>query len=441
MKPTTPLLPIVALTALLLGAPAHAADTPADPALPDAALVARVLLQSPMVQAADARIRVATARERELTAGPHEWTVELSGQRRRANPSGAPSERFNEWGAAIDRTQRLPGKAALDAQLGAGGVDLAQVARGDALHQAARDLLGAWFEWLRGVAAVDQWTAQIASLEAQAQAVARRQALGDAARLDAVQAQAAVAQARAELSSAVARRDAAAELLRRRYPALPLATPAQIGEPPALDSDAQAWIDAMLEHNHELRLARGHSRQARLGARRAGRERTPDPTLGLFVSSERGGEEKVIGARLSIPLPGGGRRARADAAVAEADMAAREEAAALQRATADAATAVHGAATARQAWLASRQASEQLGQAAELTARAYRLGEGSFDALLLAQRRAREAALATRLLQLDALERHDRVLLDAHRLWALDGADDAPADASGMPHPDTQGAL
>jgi len=55
-----------------------------------------------------------------------------------------------------------------------------------------------------------------------------------------------------------------------------------------------------------------------------------------------------------------------------------------------------------------------------MTARAYQLGEGSQNDLLAARRLANEAQLSARLLQLDALELHYRLRLDAHQLWDLD---------------------
>ncbi|HXE40250.1 MAG TPA: hypothetical protein VN639_17445, partial [Azonexus sp.] len=78
------------------------------------------------------------------------------------------------------------------------------------------------------------------------------------------------------------------------------------------------------------------------------------------------------------------------------------------------------ASAARATWLSGRSAAERLGQAAEMTARAYQLGEGSQNELLAARRLANEAQLSARLLQLDALEQHYRLRLDAHRLWDLD---------------------
>ena len=162
----------------------------------------------------------------------------------------------------------------------------------------------------------------------------------------------------------------------------------------------------------------------------------PDPTVGLHVSRERAGEDQIFGAYISVPLPGGARRASSDAALAQADVAGRREAFTTQKITAESAMLYQSATAAFSTWQASRSAAERLGQAADMTARAYQLGEGSLNDLLASRRLANEAPLsalrrypnakpleaklAARLSQLDALELRYRLLLDAHRLWVMD---------------------
>ena len=397
-----------------------AAAEEATPALPPADAVVRVLLANPSVQAANSQLRAEEANRDRLEAGPHEWSVRLGGQQRRVTPSSSANERFNEWNAALERPLRLPNKANTDSALGESGIALAETARGDALHEAGRSLLKTWFVWLKENAATRQWAAQVASLEQQATAVKRRQTLGDAPRIESVQAEAALAQARAQHAQAEVRARSAGEDLRRRYPGLPLAEPTNEGEPQALTGTADEWIAAMLEHNHELALARREGERSRLVATRSRQDRLPDPSIGLQFSRERGGEENVVGAYVSIPLPGGARRAGADAAQAQADAADRRAAAVEQRIAAEAAAQFHAAQAGYATWQAAQAAADQLGQAADMTARAYKLGEGSLNDLLMARRQANEAALAARLSKLDALEARYRLLLDAHRLWDFD---------------------
>lgn len=390
------------------------------PNLPPAEIVARVLTANPTVQAAGSQVRAEEANRTRLEAGHYEWSLRLGGQQRKVTPATGLNERYNEWNAAIERPLRLPGKGSLDTQLGAAGVALAEVAHGDALHETSRSLLKAWFVWLRDSATTTQWGDQVALLEKHTQAVQRRQQLGDAARLESIQSEAALAQARAQLAQARVRQQTAAEDLRRRFPDLPLAEPKETAEPTPVSGSAGDWIAAMLEHNHELGVARGETLRAGILAGRAGSDRLPDPTVGVQVMRERGGEEQILGAYISIPLPGGARRATADAALAQADAYASREAAVAQKVSAEAANTYYTASAALATWQAGREAAARLVQAADLTARAYQLGEGSLNDLLTARRLANEAQLASRLMQLDALELRYRLLLDAHQLWAFD---------------------
>lgn len=400
------------------------------PNLPPAELVTKVLGASPGVRAATGQVHVEEAHRRRLEAGGYEWNLRLGGQQRRTYPAGAPNERFGEWNAALERPLRLPGKAALDAELGAAGVSVAQIVLDDALHEAQRSLLRTWFTWLKEDSTASQWAEQVSLLAQQAAAVRRRQQLGDAARLEAVQADAASAQAEASLAQARVREQVAAEDLRRRFPGLPLTAPQRIAEPEPIPGSAGEWVEAIVAQSHELGRARREAQRAQLGATRVDRERMPDPTFGVLASRERGGEEQVIGAYISIALPGAGRRATADAARAEADVAYQREAAALQQITAEAATLFRSASAARAAWQAGEAAAAGLARAADMASRAYQLGEGSLDNLLTARRLANEARLSARLMSLDALELRYRLLLDAHRLWDSDD-DTAAGNRSG----------
>ena len=390
------------------------------PNLPPDAVVARVLRASPTVQAAAGQVRVEDANRRRLEAGPYEWNLRLGAHQRKVYPASGSDERFNEWNAALETPVRLPGKSAVDAELGELGVAIATTGQGDALHEASRALLRSWFVWLRESATARQWQDQYALLERQAQSVGRRQQLGDAARLETVQAEAALAQAAAQLAQARARQQVAGEDLRRRFPGLPLDEPTSIAEPPALTGSESEWLERILEHSHELGVARSVTRRAQVAAGRAGSERLPDPTLGVQLARERSGEEHILGGYISIPLPGDARRATASAALADADVANSREAAVTQKVTAEAAALFHSASAAHASWLASRDAGQRLQRAAEMTARAYQLGEGSLGELLAARRLANEAQLAARLSQLDALELRYRLLLDSHQLWDLD---------------------
>ena len=405
---------------LLAGMSGTALAAEPTPNLPPAEIVARVLRANPAVQAAGSQLQAEQANRSRLEAGPYEWSVRLGAQQRKSSPNSGTNERFSEWNAALERPLRLPGKASLDAELGAAGVALAETAQGDALHESSRSLLKSWFVWLRESATASQWAEQLALLEKQSKSVKRRQQLGDAARLEAIQSEAAQAQAEAQLAQAKVRERSAAEDLRRRFPGLPITAPSAIAEPTAITGSEQEWLAAIIEQSHELGVARGETQRAQALAGRASRDRTPDPTLGVHLSSERGGEDQILGAYISIPFSGGARRSASDAAFAQANAATYREAGALQKITAESAALYQSATAALATWQASRNAADSLTRAAEMTARAYQLGEGSLNDLLAARRLANEGQLTSRLLQLEALELRYRLLLDAHRLWDFD---------------------
>ena len=390
------------------------------PNLPPREAVIQVLRAQPSVQAAGGQIQVEEANRRRLEAGNHEWSLRLGGQQRKATPNGSPNERFTEWNAAVERPLRLPGKAALDSEIGSLGVNLAETAQGDTLHESSRNLLKSWFIWLRESATAAQWREQSALLEQQSKALKRRLQLGDTSRLEQIQAEAAQAQAEAQLAQARVRQRSAHEDLRRRFPGLPLQEQESVAAPEAVKGTAEEWINAILEHNHELALARGEAQRAQSLAGRSSRERLPDPTVGVQFSRERGGEENVMGAYISIPLPGSARFAASDASRAQVGVASSREAAVRQRIEAEAAQLYSTAVAAVDSWQSSRIAAEHLTRAAEMTTRSYQLGEGTLSDLLAGRRLANEARLAARLMQLEALELRYRLLLDAHRLWDFD---------------------
>lgn len=407
------------LIAALLAWPAAtwAADAQ-PPELPPLDLVQRAVSQAPAVQAARSLLRAGEAERVRFEAGPHEWAVRAGSQQRRVRV--APEERFTEWDVGLERPLRLPAKTAIDYELGANSARQAEVGYGDALHETSRDLLAAWFEWLRARATAAQWTAQQALLHRQAQSVGRRVELGDAPQLEALLAEGAAQQAEAQRAQAQARVEQAAAELRLRFPALALPESLTLSAPQRVEGELAYWREEILQHSHELLVARGESRRARLGASRADAERTPDPTIAVRFASERGGDERIIGLSVLLPLPGQARRAQADFAAAQSEATTYREAGVLTKIEREASTSYVAAQANYETWQRAEAAAQRLEQAAVLAARAYELGEGSLADTLLARRQANEVQLAARLAQLDALEARDRLLLDAHQLWVFE---------------------
>jgi outer membrane protein TolC len=408
------LLPMI----LALTAAAGAAVAAEAPDLPPKAQVERALRNYPLVLAAQAGVRFEEANRDRLDAGPHEFALRLTGQRRRERPLDLDTR---EHELAIERAVRLPGKAARDAELGAAGVEQAHHAMGDALHESGRLLLERWFDWLRGVVAAREWAAQVEVLHGQHQAVAKRVAAGDAARLESLVSSAQLAQAEAQLAEAAARRDRAGGEFAQHFPGIALDNAIAPAQPVDLAEAAPNWRDRIVAENHELQVATLASRRAQIAARRADAERRPDPTLGLKVGSERGGQERIVGLQLTIPLAGAGRAAAARAGEAEADAAVAREALVRLRVEAEALRTVSLAQGSYGQWLRLAEVSSRMAENVRLLDRAWRLGEGQFAELQTARRQAIEARLAAAQAQLDANQARYRLLLDAHRLWPLDG--------------------
>lgn len=392
------------------------------PDLPPGAQVAQALQAHPLVRAAASGVRAGEAHRDRLDAGPHEFALRLASQQRRDRPAG---ERYRDHEIGIERAIRLPGKAALDAGIGAAGVAEAQYVLGDALHESGRQLLGRWFEWRREAAAVDDWQAQLDILREQDAAVRKKVGAGETAQLEALQSGALLAQAEAQLAAAQARRERAAVELRQHFPGIVLPGRVSLLPPAGMAGDPAAqthWRERILTANHALAVARSAAQRSRLEAGRLDAERLPDPTLGLAVGSERNGQERIIGLQLTIPLPGAARAASARSGLAEAEAAAAREALALARAETEARQTIAAALSTHMQWQRLADVALRMEENARLLEKAWRLGEGVFGELQAARRFAIEARLAATQAQLDAGEAHYRLLLDAHELWDIDEA-------------------
>jgi len=404
---------------LLMLAPwfAYAAE-PAD--LPSADQVGRALSAHPAVIAATAGIRVEEANRDRLGAGPHEFALRLAEQRRRERGTDLA---YREHEVGIERAIRMPGKSAVDSELGALGVEQASAARGEALHEGARLLLAQWFDWLRAGLAEREWQAHVDTMKAQHAAVTRRVEVGDAARLEGLLSEAQLVQAEAFLDEARARRKRLAADLARGFPAIMLPEAVVPAEPRPLPESSAVWTERIIAANHELRVVSLATRRAGTTAKRADSERLPDPTLGIKLASERDGQERIVGLQVSVPLGGAGRSAVARAANAEADVAAAREATIRTKVEIEAHRAVGMAESTLETWRRLDQVAKRMDGNAALLDKAWRQGEGQFTDLLMARRQAIEARLAASRAQLDANEARYRVLLDAHELWPTDADD------------------
>lgn len=378
--------------------------------------VARLLLeQDPGVAAARASLEVALQEAGILDKSPYEWIPRVTGQQRRVE-GGSP---FNEWHVGIERTIRLPGKAAADRNIGKATVEESQARYGETLHEAARELMALWVDWLAAERARELAENNLRSVQESLAAVEKRARAGDASKLDLNVARAELAEQRRMDNDAKTQASAAWSRLSTRFPGvtrqvLALPTPLPIGE------DAAFWLDRIVAESHEVKVVQTLMQKAQAQAERARADKIPDPTLGLYTASEIGGRERIVGVTISIPIPGGVRDSRSAKAIAEVEVSHQEAELKKRQLETEIASAF---ATARGAYDSLQIANEgaaAMQENAGLMQRAYALGEAELQALLLARRQATAAMNNALQAQVTALKAYFGLLVDAHLIWDLE---------------------
>ncbi|MHB1202289.1 MAG: TolC family protein [Acidithiobacillus sp.] len=414
---------MLAVLFLLLAAPPEApAMAFSPPDLPAAEQVQQALAQSPLWAAARDQQGVAHYEAQELASGPYEFSVQVQGQSRWVRGMGD----YGEWWTTLQRPVRLPGKAALDRQIGAAGEGVARAGLAEARLGLAHVLLGSWLDWLGGVERERLLVEQQRLAAENLAAVKKRVQAGDAARMDLQAAEADVADVTRNVLEARTRKDMALAVLNGRFPAVGTQSPPPLSDPQPPPGPLGDLRQAVLTDNPRLQVLERAVARARVTAARARAERWPDPTLAVFVASERGGDERIWGGMITMPIPGprrGQEQARTQALlrVAEDHLAAGRQMLVAQ--VASQMQAVEGN---HAAFLAAQRAAAAMTGQAQMMQRAYALGEVDLQRLLLARRQARMAAVAALEARLAALQATYGLLLDAHILW------DEGSGASGL---------
>ena len=403
---------------------AFAANARAD-YLPDPAAAEAALWASPMVAQARGEFAAQTLRSESLQKGREEWTVGADILQRRID---APRDNQAEWGLALSRPLRMPARAAADRGLAGALTAHAEASLGEALHESGRQLLALWFDWLGEASQAQVWQAQRVLAEQQLGAVNARIRLGEAPRAERISAEAALAQIRLQQQQAATREQQARNRLRAQFPNLPVKADETLPLPKLPAGTADDYVNAVLEHNHELFRARRQAEVLQAEARQYASRRSVDPQVGVFYKNEAGGSEHVLGMNVGLTLPGSARRSDQQAAeqlsATAQDAAIRLEQRLRQEARADFELAEAQVVN----WQQADQAAQALMEAARLAGLGYSLGEGSLDQVLVSRRLALEGQLLAQQAQLGALSAHARLKLDSHQLWPLDAdADKAHA--------------
>ena len=407
-----------ALIALLLASvPCGAAELDVAPPveLPPTQLVQSWLRQDPSVQESQAGLEAAQHAAGMLRASPYEFATRVTSQKRRYDV-GKDS---NEWSAQLERPFRLPGKAATDRSLGETEIALAQAQFGEALHEAAKDLVDLWMDWQAASHTRALLEEQVRFSEESLRVVASRKRAGDASMLDANVVDADASEIRAQLSLAQTTETKAAAKLHVRFPGTEGAAWA-LAEPGIVEQPKEVWARRILASSDELKLAELHFEKSQLAADRARADRLPDPTLGVYTASEVYGNEKIVGVSVSFPFPGHYRSERLGQALSQADMAKaaldkqrRELESTIDEAFSDAVGSY-------ERWKLSESSAARTKDNASLTQRAYALGEADLQTLILARRQAISAAETALNARVTALRAYYTLLVDAHLIWGLE---------------------
>lgn len=404
---------LIVLPLFLAAFPAIAQDQ----GLPDEASVQGALDKHPSVAAARARVEAARAEAEALRRGSQEFEISGTYTRRDAGVLG----QFNEYDAQLTRPIRLPGKGKLDREIGRYGIDAAENIAEDARHQAALLLAGHWFDWLTASALAEVDRTAVANYERSLAAVERREELGDASKLDVDLARAALARARiaAETSEGEAR--LARGRLSAHFPGIAIpATAPSIPAPEIADEELVRLRDQVEINSHEIAAAEAEARRSESVSARIRRDRLADPSVGVRVFSEFGGQERGVGLVFSMPLGGGYRRSLAERSEAEA-LAAQSDLGLVRftvRETADADLA--NARFRLSAWQRSREALAAQMDALQKLRRGYELGEIDLADLLLGERMTHEAFRENIHARAYAARAVTRLRIDSHALWLAD---------------------
>lgn len=375
---------------------------------------------------AEIGIKIEQVNQSKWRSGNYEFNVRAgTGQRKIGLPE---DQTMHEWDFAIERPLRLPNKMLIDNEIGDEGVNRAEQAMGDAHHETGRILLHLWFNWQREQIQATQWQQQEDNFKQQASSTEKRFKAGDVPKLELNQAQAAISQASVALEQARLRAQLAASDLTRQFPNMRLPPQQVLSTPQPIEKDFGYWKDLILEHNHEIELAKSEKHIQQLLAERGRADRVPDPTIGLRYSNEMGGNEKVTSLYLSVPISFGLRGNNAQHAEYLAEIAQNREAATYRRLEGDIYVAHTQSVSSYQTWQQAQKAADSMRKNAELVSRAYTLGESSLSDTLSARRLALESTLTENVALLDANETRYRLLLDAHQLWPMAEHDEHPLE-------------
>lgn len=402
---------------------ANIPTTEIEPLLPQSSDVEQSLNQHPGVLAARSGLDYAAAYNQKIRLGDAAWTVKTGLQLRRtdAPDSGRSSETFYEPNIGLEKQVRLPNKARLDRDLGSREIVLAELKYTDAWHEASKELHGLWFAYLRALTQLDRQREQLQIIENQMGILSNRIRVGDAPRLELMLLNTEHLQSKEQLLQAEMNLSQTKQALSRYFqgniPANFLTQ--RIKVLPQTYTQAQ-WVTAVLDANHELKLAQTQAQQQHALLQRQRLNSLPDPTLGVGYSREQAGADNLISFSVSIPLAQ--RQVRATTAMLEAE---------AKRADIEAARVQSGLVNetkllsmqlqdAQLRMTKSEEIFTELLKQNSLMNKAYRLGEISLNELLLHSRQLIEGITRLDQARLDYAQNLSLLMLNSHMIWSID---------------------
>ncbi len=400
---------------LTVAGPVYALQAPTVTGLLPTELARPLLEQDPRVAAARAGLAVARQESNILELSPYEWTAKAFGQRRSLDTG----TQYREWNVGVERAIRLPGKRTADLTMGKATIEESEARFGEAMHESAKDLLSLWIDWLASERGRELAAANLQAVQDNVMAVDQRSRAGDASRLDLNLANAELAEQKRQNNDAQTQAAAAWARISGRFPGI---QPLRIALPSPLlmAEDVSPWRQRIMAESDVLKLAQTQLRMAQAQAEHASASRYADPTLGVYSTSEVGGRERLMGVSISIPLLGGLRDSRSAKAAAAVEVARQTVELTQRELETEIATAFVTARGLYESLQMAKEGARAMQDNAKLVQRAYALGEGDLQSLLLARRQATAAENSALQAQVSALKAYYGLLTDAHFIWDLE---------------------
>ncbi len=379
--------------------------------------VAPILNSDPRVASAKANMEAAFEEAGLIRRSPYEWIATATAQERRVK--SGPN--YNEWNVGVERTIRLPGKVNADQGISDATIEEAKASYGEARHEAAREFMTLWLDWLAAEHSLDIAQKGVSSAKQSLGAVQKRNQAGDASNLDVNLAQAELADQRRQTNEAKVLVSSTWARLSGRFPGLPrdkMALPQPIKD---LGSEL-TWRERILAESDEIRRINATFLKSQGQSARAKADKLPDPTLGVFTTSEQGNRERLYGVSVSMPIPSGARSARYSRALAQEEAARLDAELVRRQAEANVARDYAVAVGAFDSFTMAQDGAQAMARNEAQMQRAYELGEVDLQSLLLARRQALTAATNALDAHVESLRTHLSLLIDAHWIWGLEEA-------------------